>query len=143
MCLYSPLGDLSGIEAMSDAICSLYTRWNHENFNVDQLESVMSRFGASLYFPGTKDVIALTDEGEQRRYDRATFAGKARLQESTSFQWWINECEDIYCRLRWVKSNCVVEFGLDGIDELQVRQFVVPSSIMRRKSQMEGVFLGC
>jgi hypothetical protein len=109
---------------MADGTCSFYTRWSQGEFNPAELESVMSRFGASLFFPGTKDVVTLTQDGEQQRCDRVEFVRQVRSHESTSFQWWINDGEDVYCRLRWVGISCVVEFGLDGMDALQIRRFI-------------------
>ena len=127
---------------MADGICSLYTRWDQEDFDPRALESVMSRFGASLVFPGTKDVVTLTQEGEQRRCDRAEFVGQVRSHESTSFQWWINDGEDVYCRLRWGGTNCVVEFGLDGLDASQMRRFIECIISYAKEVADSGCFLG-
>ena len=127
---------------MADGTCSLYTRWDQGDFNPRELESVMSRFGASLVCPGTKDVVTLTQEGEQRHCDRAEFVGQVRSHESTSFQWWINDGEDVYCRLRWGGANCVVEFGLDGLDASQIRQFIECIIGYAKRVADSGAFLG-
>jgi hypothetical protein len=102
----------------------------------------MSRFGASLVFPGTQDVVTLTQDGEKKRCDRAEFVGQVRSHESTSFQWWINDGEDVYCRLRWGGTDCVVEFGLDGLDASQIRRFIECIISYAKEVADSGGFLG-
>jgi hypothetical protein len=102
---------------MADRTASLYLRISQERFEFSIMADDLRRYGIGLEYPGTAAVKVLSEQGDQLDQDRAWLISMLRVVRTISFQWWKNDSEDIYCRIRFFPGMSTIEFGLDGVDE--------------------------
>jgi hypothetical protein len=97
---------------MSDRIALLYEQ--RDGFRFDSLARDMAVAGMSILRPVLGGVWLLDHEGESIVSDVATLAARVDAGREQSFQWWLAENDDVYCRIRPVGSLCVIELGMEG-----------------------------
>jgi hypothetical protein len=128
---------------MPDRTAYLYVQISQPDFQLSSLINVFESHGFSLEFPRTTVVKTLTQLGDQVNSDRHSLLSQLRTGRSVSFQWWRNEREDLYCRIRFLKATTAIEFGLDGLDLGDESSFLQVLFDLATQYLKTGVLLGC
>ncbi len=101
---------------MSDRVARLDVAIPQNRFNFLAIVAHLESHGVHLEYPGTVVVKALTDLGDQFDRNRPWLLSMIGSAPVVRFQWWRNDSEDLYCRIRFIRGLCSIEFGLDGMD---------------------------
>lgn len=101
---------------MSSGYIYLYLR-NDAAPHLAVFEALFERIGLSLENPSTREVLALSADGEQIRTTRDWIASQIAAKRATSVQWWYSDSEDVYCRFNphTTADRWSIEIGLDGV----------------------------
>jgi hypothetical protein len=92
--------------------------------SVDVLESLcrtLGKVGLHLERPGSGHVMVLDREGEQCESSEGGLRRCLSAGGDVSFQWWFEWDHDVYCRVRREECVDVVELGMEGCSENELR----------------------
>lgn len=87
------------------------------------LESLCGDFaggGLGLLHPRSGHVILLDGEGEQVEASKEELEQRIRAGTEVSFQWWLAEDHDVYCRIRVRQGVRILELGMEGCDAAEL-----------------------
>jgi hypothetical protein len=99
---------------MSDRFAMYWCKVNHHDRVTQHIEVVLRSIGPQLEYPGTHAIKLLSNTGEQLDVSLAEFFDRLDNTANTSFQLWWTGDEDLYCRVRFLSSLVIFDFGLDG-----------------------------
>jgi hypothetical protein len=114
-------------------------QWRKQGF--ERLCETMQTANASVTFPGTSRVSMLNAQGTQVWTDRSELKHRIESGVESSFQFWLNEECDIYCRVIAIGSCIAIEVALDGLTDREKRRVVVAMSEEILGLSEEGVAL--
>jgi len=104
---------------MSDRSAMLIFTCESEAFALATMVEALASIRLSLTFPGSGVVKVLDEVGEQHDVLPDDLASSLRTEAAICFQWWWNECEDVFCGIELVSDVALVDFGLDGLNHSQ------------------------
>ncbi|AUX25661.1 hypothetical protein SOCEGT47_062100 [Sorangium cellulosum] len=81
----------------------------------------MGKVGLHLERPGSAHVMVLDREGEQFESSECDLRRCLSAGVDVSFQWWFEEDHSVYCRVRREECVDVVELGMEGCSEDELR----------------------
>ncbi|MCL5058254.1 MAG: hypothetical protein M1130_09765 [Actinobacteria bacterium] len=108
---------------MSDGLAFLYSTLSRDKI-FHKMEQQIKQKGIKLEYPINNLVQIWNEEGEYQRLSRVNFLEKLVSNNKISFQWWWNEEDDLYCRIRSVDGYTSFELGLDGVNRNQILNVV-------------------
>jgi hypothetical protein len=100
----------------------------------ESLRSGFMRVGLGLLPPGSGAVTMLDDEGEPVQVPEEAFERRVRSNAELSFQWWFAECEGIHARILVRQSIRIIELGMEGCRQDQLR--AIGSALMNRVAEL-------
>jgi hypothetical protein len=103
-------------QAMLNRTSYIYLSEPQAQFDLRALRDLFGSSGISLEHPQSGQVVVLSEEGDHLARGRDWLKEALGAVPSISFLWWRNQDEDLYCRIRFVSSFSVLEFGLEGMD---------------------------
>jgi hypothetical protein len=129
--------------ARSDRALYLYLRVAQSEFAFDEIIEHLRSHGICLEFPGSENVKVLSSEGDQFEKPRQWLLQAIRSTPSINFQWWVNDREDVYCRIRFDRPRTIVEFALDGMTNEQEVEFLKCAFGLLNVYLFQGILIGC
>ncbi|WP_434042882.1 MULTISPECIES: hypothetical protein [Sorangium] len=87
----------------------------------DSMCRILERIGIRVAYPGSECVKMLGHEGQQIEGTLGGLRRRLSTECDVSFQWWFEEAHDLYCRISWRGSVCVIEFGMEGCCDGELR----------------------
>ena len=93
---------------------------------LEAFERLLEPVGLSLENPGTRQVLALSADGDQMRTTREWIVSQLAAKRVVSIQWWYSDSEDVYCRFKPdpADGHWSIEFGLDGVDAAKAEALI-------------------
>jgi hypothetical protein len=105
-------------------------------YSAQEMLHAWSRAGLAIKNPSTGKISLLSEIGDQVHVSPSDLEAALCGQVYASFQLWFTHSEDLYCRVRRVNGDLVVEeYGLDGLDAAQVA--TVRDAIDRRYAKLD------
>lgn len=91
-------------------------------FSFGSLEGMLRSVGLSITHPSTHLVMVLDDQGDRAALSLDAFRDLLHQSHGASFQWWLADDHDVYCRIREVGDVCVVELGMEGCNPAEIQR---------------------
>jgi hypothetical protein len=105
---------------MAERIACLYARLPSAQ-HLDELAASLRLLGVTLADPETRVVVAVDEEGEPAPVSEEDFRSGLASSPEARFLWRFGPDDRRYCRVRQEGDASIVEFGLEGYEEREVR----------------------
>jgi hypothetical protein len=90
-------------------------------FPLGSLEKTLRSAGLSITHPSTHLVTVLDSQGDQFSLSLDAFRRALGQDHGASFQWWLADDHDVYCRIREVGGISVIELGMEGCSPTEIQ----------------------
>jgi hypothetical protein len=106
------------------------------------LRATLLQSGISIFHPSLHGVSVLSESGEQHVLSLDAVYRRLIHEGELNLQWWLNEGEDVYCRIRLGEGAAVFLLAFEGIEDADERRVIKALSAFAMELGMTGHLIG-